>query len=246
MVPLPKVSEDVWELYNVDEDFSQANNLASQNPEKLKELQELFMKEAVKYRVLPIDDRRSERFDPSIAGRPDLMGDRTSLTVYEGMTGMMENAFINIKNKSYTITSEVELKNSNESGVIIAQAGKFGGWVIYMKNGKVHHEYNFFGLERTNISSSSSISSGKHTIKFEFISDGPKPGLGGKSILYVDGKKVAEGYIPKTQPFVFSADEGADVGVDSETNVSNDYKERDNKFTGKIYKVIIDIAPAKI
>lgn len=246
MVPLPKLSDDVWELYNVDEDFSQANNLASQNPKKLKELQELFMKEAVKYRVLPIDDRRSERFDPSIAGRPDLMGDRTSLTVYEGMTGMMENAFINIKNKSYTITAEVELKNANESGVIIAQAGKFGGWVIYMKNGKVHHEYNFFGLERTNISSASSVPVGKHTFKLEFISDGPKPGLGGKSILYIDGNKVAEGYVPKTQPFAFSGDEGADVGIDSETNVSNDYKERDNKFTGKIHKVIINIAPAKI
>ena len=246
MVPLPKLSEDVWELYNVNEDFSQANNLASQNPEKLKELQELFMKEAVKYHVLPIDDRRSERFDPSIAGRPDLMGNRTSLTVYEGMTGMMENAFINIKNKSYTITAEVELKNANESGVIIAQAGKFGGWVIYMKNGKVHHEYNFFGLERTNISSSNVVTPGKHTFKYEFISDGPKPGLGGKSFLYIDGNKVAEGYVTKTQPFAFSGDEGADVGIDSETNVSNDYKERDNKFTGKIHKVTIDIAPKQI
>ncbi|MBK9099259.1 MAG: arylsulfatase [bacterium] len=246
LAQLPKFSDDVWELYNIDEDFSQANNLASQNPEKLKELQDLFMKEAEKYHVLPIDDRRSERFDPSIAGRPDLMGKRTSLTVYEGMTGMMENAFINIKNKSYTITAEVELKKNNESGVIISQGGRFGGWVIYMKNGKVHHEYNFFGLERTNISSSTSIPIGKHSIKYEFISDGPKPGLGGKSILYIDGNKVAEGYVPKTQPFAFSGDEGADVGIDSETNVSNDYKERDNKFTGKIHKVIINIAPAKI
>jgi len=245
MVALPKVSEDVWELYNVDEDFSQSNNLASQNPEKLKELQDLFMKEAEKNHVLPIDDRRSERFDPSIAGRPDLMGKRTSLTVYEGMTGMTENAFINIKNKSFTVTAEVELNNGSENGVIISQAGKFGGWVVYMKAGKVHHEYNFFGIEWTNISSQSAVSAGKHTIKYEFISDAPKPGSGGKSILYVDGNKVAEGYVPRTQPFMFSADEGADVGVDSETNVSNDYKERDNKFTGKIYKVVIDIAPTK-
>ncbi|MGE5859210.1 MAG: arylsulfatase [Ignavibacteria bacterium] len=245
MTQLPKFSEDKWELYNVNEDFSQANDLASQHPEKLKELQELFMKEAEKYHVLPIDDRRAERFVPSIAGRPDLMGKRTFLTVYEGMTGITESAFINIKNKTYTITAEVELKNQNENGVIISQAGRFGGWVIYMKSGKVHHEYNFFGLERTNISSRSAVTAGKHTIKYEFISDGPKPGMGGKSILYVDGNKVAEGYVPKTQPFAFSGDEGADVGVDNETNVSNDYKERHNKFTGKIHKVIIDITPIK-
>ncbi len=246
MVQNPPLKDDVWELYNVDEDFSQANNLASEQPEKLKELQDFFMQEAAKYRVLPIDDRRVERFDPSIAGRPDLMGGRTSLTVYEGMTGLMENTFINIKSRSFTITAEVELKNKNENGVIISQAGRFGGWVIYMKGGKVHHEYNFFGVEHTNISSQGAVSPGKHTIKYEFISDGPKPGSGGKSILFVDGNKVAEGYVPKTQPFAFSADEGADVGVDSETNVSNDYKERDNKFTGRIHKVVIDTAPPKM
>ncbi len=246
MVPNPPLANDVWELYNMTEDFSQANDLAAKNPAKLKELQSLFMKEAAKNHVLPIDDRRSERFDAAIAGRPDLMGARTSLTVYPGMVGMTENAFINIKNRSFTITAPVELKDANTNGVIIAQAGAFGGWVLYMKDGKLHHEYNYFGVERTNIAGPAALSAGKHEIRYEFISDGPKPGAGGKSVLYVDGQQVAEGHIPKTQPFAFSADEGADVGVDGETAVSSDYKQGDNKFTGKIDKVTIDTKPSNL
>jgi hypothetical protein len=194
--------------------------------------------------VLPIDDRRAERFNAAIAGRPDLMGNRTSLTVYPGMTGISENAFINVKNRSYTITAPVELRDANTNGVIIAQAGAFGGWVLYMKGGIVHHEYNFFGVERTNITSPSALSAGKHEIKYTFVADAPKPGTGGKCSLFVDGQQVAEGYIPKTQPFAFSADEGVDVGMDAETAVSNDYKEGDNKFTGKIVKVTVDVKPS--
>jgi hypothetical protein len=136
--------------------------------------------------------------------------------------------------------AEVEVKDAKAHGVIIAQAGYLGGWVLYMKDGKAHHEYNFFGLERTNIASKTVIAHGKHTISYEFIPDEAKPGTGGKSILSVDGTKVAEGQIPKTQPFAFSADEGADVGVDGETNVSKDYKQGDNTFTGKIVKVTVE------
>jgi arylsulfatase A-like enzyme len=240
MVPLPKLEDDVWELYKVDDDFSQANNLAQQNPAKLKELQAMFMKEAVRNTVLPIDDRRSERFNPVLAGRPDLLDGRKSLTVYPGMTGMLENAFINVKGVHHTLTAEVELKDAKTDGVIIAQAGYFGGWVLYMKEGKAHHEYNWFALERTNIGGDTALAPGKHTIFYEFIPDAAKPGTGGKSILSVDGKKVAEGQIPKTQPFAFSADEGADVGLDAETNVSPDYKQNDNAFTGKIVKVTVE------
>ena len=239
----PPLKDDVWELYNVDEDFSQANNLAAKNPEKLRELQEIFTREATRNHVFPIDDRRSERFDPSIAGRPDLMGPRTSLAVYEGMTGISENAFINVKGRKYSITADVDLKDGNTNGVIISQAGRFGGWVLYMKNGKPHHEYNFFGLEWTNIGSTKALGAGHHVIKYEFTPDAAKPGAGGKCTLYVDDQKVAEGIIPKTQPFAFSADEGVDVGVDNETNVSRDYKEGENKFTGKIRKVVIDTKP---
>src|SRR5947207_344548 len=246
MVPLPPLSKDIWELYHVAEDFSQAHDLAAQNPAKLKELQDLFTKEAIKNHVLPIDDRRSERFDATIAGRPDLIGNRTSLTVYPGMTGMGENAFINVKNRSYTITAPVELKDANTNGVIIAQAGAFGGWVLYMKGGKVHHEYNYFGVERTNIGGQTVLPPGKHEIKYEFIVDAPKPGSGGKCALYVDGQKVAEGRITKTQPYAFSGDEGVDVGVDNETMVSNDYKPGENEFTGKIEKVTVDTKPSNL
>jgi arylsulfatase len=237
----PPLADDVWELYNVDEDFSQANNLAQKYPEKLKELQEVFNEEAIKNHVFPIDDRRSERFNPAIAGRPDLMGGRKSLTVYPGMVGMMENAFINVKCVHHTITAEIEVTDANANGVIIAQAGYFGGWTIYMKDGTAHHEYKYFALERTNISGGAALSPGKHTIGYEFIPDAAKPGTGGKSILSVDGKKVAEGHIPKTQPFAFSGDEGADVGLDSETNVSPDYKQGNNRFTGRIEKVTVSL-----
>jgi hypothetical protein len=209
-------------------------------------MQDLFMKEAVRNHVLPIDDRRSERFNPALAGRPDLMGTRTTLTVYPGMVGMMENAFLNVKNRHYTITAPVELHDSSTNGVIIAQGGRFGGWTLYMKDGKVHHEYNYFGVERTNIGDASALLAGKHTIKYEFIPDAAKPGTGGKCMLFVDGKQVAEGHIPKTVPFIFSGEEGADVGMDAETAVSDDYKQEDNQFTGAIVKVTIDVSPSKL
>jgi len=239
MVPLPPVADDVWELYKVDEDFSQANNLAAENPEKLKELQDLFLKEAERNHVLPLDDRRVERFVASTAGRPDLLVGRTSLTVYEGMTGITENAFVNVKSVRHSITAEVIVPDSKTQGVILAQAGHFGGWVLYMKGGRVHHEYNFFAIERTNVASKLALTPGKHTIVYEFIPDEAKPGTGGKSIISIDGQQVAEGHIPKTQPFLFSADEGADVGMDGETNVSTDYKQGDNAFTGEIVKVTV-------
>jgi arylsulfatase len=240
IAPNPPLKDDVWDLYHVDEDFSQADNLADKNPDKLKELQAIFEKEGIRNHVFPIDDRRSERFDPQIAGRPDLLGGRKSLTVYSGMTGMMENTFINVKGRHHTIEAEVELKDDKTGGVIIAQAGSFGGWTLYFKDGRPHHEYNFFALERTNIGGDVALAAGKHTIAYEFIPDADKPGTGGKSILSVNGKKVAEAPIPKTQPFVFSADEGVDVGIDSETNVSPDYQPGPpSTFTGKIIKVTV-------
>jgi arylsulfatase len=198
------------------------------------------LQEAERNQVLPIDDRRSERFNPAIAGRPDLLGGRKTLTVYPGMTGMMENAFINVKGVHHTIAAEVEVPDQGADGVIISQAGYFGGWTLYMKEGKPRHEYNFFAIERTNIGGDTPLPPGKHTIHYEFIPDSATPGTGGKSILSVNGQKVAEAQIPKTQPFMFSADEGADVGRDSETNVSPDYPQHDNAFTGKIIKVTVE------
>ena len=240
MVPLPPFNEDRWELYNVAEDFSQANDLAAQNPEKLKELQDLFAKEAVRNHVYPLDDRRTERFDAAIAGRPDLMGTRTSLTLGEGMTGISENAFINVKGRSYSVTADVEVPRGRAEGVLIAQAGRFGGWSLFMKDGRVHEVYNYGGLEWSKVSSSAALAPGRHTILYEFVYDGGKPGSGGVSRLSVDGKPAGEARVARTMPFLYSADEGVDVGMDNETTVTEDYKQGDNKFTGRIYSVIVD------
>jgi arylsulfatase len=235
----PPLTDDVWELYNVDADFSQADDLAAKNPEKLKELQALFMQEAERNHVLPIDDRRSERFSAQIAGRPDLLGGRTTMTVFDGMTGIMENAFINVKGVRHSVTAEVVVPDAKTDGVIIAQAGYFGGWALYMKGGRVVHDYNFFGLSHTKVASKAPLAPGAHTIVYEFVPDEAKPGTGGKSILSIDGQVVAEGHIPKTQPFAFSADEGVDVGSDNETMVSDDYKPGATDFKGQIVKVTV-------
>ena len=243
--PRTALADDKWELYDTRNDFSLVSNLAAKNPMKLKELQDLFVKEAVKNHVLPIDDRVFERMIPAMAGRPDLMGARTSLTVYEGMTGMSENVFINLKNKSHTITADVEIPQGGANGVILAQAGRFGGWSLYMKDGKPTYTYNFLGLQRFNVASSQPLAAGKATIRFEFASDGPGMGKGGIGTILVNGQKVAEGRIEHTQCCFFSADEGADVGVDEGTPVTEDYKEHDNKFTGTINKVTIELTEMK-
>jgi arylsulfatase len=240
MTQNPPFDEDRWELYNVAEDFSQANDLAAENPAKLQELQDLFMQEAIRNHVLPLDDRRVERFDPSIAGRPDLMGPRTALTLYEGMTGIMQNAFLNVMGRSYTVTADVDVPPGGATGVIIAMAGRFGGWSLYMQGGRVHEVYNFGGLERFTVSSPQPLAPGRHTVHYEFAYDGGKPGSGGLSRLSLDGKQVGEVRVPRTMPFVYSGDEGADVGIDNETPVTNDYKQGNNKFTGSIHKVTVE------
>ena len=153
MAPRRPLLDDIWELYDTRNDFSLVNNLAAQNPAKLKEMQDLFMKEAVAHRALPIDDRVVERVNAKLAGRPDLMGDRTSLTLHAGMKGMSENVFINIKNRSLTITADVESPAGGANGVILAQGGRFGGWSLYMKAGKPIYVYNFIGLERFTVAS---------------------------------------------------------------------------------------------
>ncbi|MBI3407227.1 MAG: arylsulfatase [Planctomycetes bacterium] len=240
--PVPPFAKDRWELYHVDEDFSQVNDLAAKNPAKLKELQELFLVEAKKYNVLPLDDRRIERQNPQIAGRPDLMFGRKKLTVYEGMS-QSENTFINMKNASYTITAEVEIPKDGGKGVIICQGGRFAGWSLYMKEGKIHHHYNWFDVQRTTISSKDALPAGKATIRYEFAYDGGKmPGAGGKGTIFVNDKKVAEGKIEQTVPFNFSFDETADVGFDDATPVTEDYVAGNaSRFNGKIRQVTIEV-----
>jgi len=244
--PRATLEKDIWELYDTRSDFSLANNLAKQNPARLDELQELFLKEAVKYTVLPIDDRSLERVNPAIAGRPDLMAGRKSLTVYEGMTGMSENVFINLKNCSYSVTAEVDIPDGGAKGAIIAQAGRFGGWSLYLKDGKPTYTYNFLGLKRFTVAARNPVPAGKAIIRYEFAYDGGGLGKGGVGTIFVNDKKVAEGRIEHTQPMIFSADEGADVGEDGETPVVEDYGiPAPYKFTGKIHKVTIDLNEVK-
>jgi arylsulfatase A-like enzyme len=244
--PRAALDKDTWELYDTRTDFSLANDLAKKNPEKLKEMQDLFMKEAEKYYVLPIDDRFIERLNPVMVGRPDLMAGRTSLTVYEGMTGMSENVFINTKNRSHTITAEVTIPKGDAKGVILAQAGRFGGWSLYLKDGKPTYTYNFLGLQRFTIAANEAVPTGKATIRYEFAYDGGGFGKGGVGTIFVNNKKVAEGRIEYTQPFAFSGDEGADVGEDAETPVVEDYGiPAPYVFTGKIDRVTIDLKEMK-
>jgi arylsulfatase A-like enzyme len=239
--PRRPLAEDVWELYHVDEDFSQSTDLASSNPAKLKELQALFMKEAERYRVLPIDDRSLERLDPAIAGRPDLMAGRTSLTVYEGMTGMMENAFINVKNRSKTITADVVVPDGRANGVILAQGGRFGGWSVYVTNGRPAYTYNFVGLQEYTVTATEMLPSGKATITVDFAYDGNGRGKGGTVTISVNGKKIGTGRVERTNANIFSADDATDVAIDEGTNVSTAYPQHGNRFTGRIEKVRVDV-----
>jgi arylsulfatase len=237
------LASDTWDLYNVREDFSLTINLAREYPEKLKELQALFMKEAEKYHVLPIDDRTVERVNPALAGRPDLLGGRKSLTLYDGMNGILENTFINVKNQSKTITAELEIHESNAHGVILAQGGRFGGWSLYMKDGKPIYTYNFLGLARYTVAAPSVLPAGAASVKLDFVYDGGGLGKGGTATLFVNDKAVAEGRIEKTQPLIFSADETADVGLDNQTPVAEDIGigPVETRFTGEIRKVTVEV-----
>jgi arylsulfatase A-like enzyme len=237
------LEEDVWELYDTRKDFSLADDLAAQHPERLRELQGVFLAEARRYGVLPIDDRVFERLDAARVGRPDLMAGRSSLTLAEGITGLMEPVFINIKNRSKSVTAEIEVPAERGHGTLIAQGGRFGGWSLYLKDGVPAYTYNFLGLQRTTIAAEAPLAPGRHTVRFEFAYDGGGPGKGGLGSLFVDGAKVAEGRIPATQPGLFSADETTDVGIDLGTPVVEEIgAERPSRFTGRIPKLTVEVS----
>lgn len=238
--PRAALTDDTWELYDTRNDFSLVHDLSARNPGKLKEMQALFMKVAASHQVLPIDDRTLERFDAKIAGRPDLMGERTSLTLYEGMTGIMENAFINVKNRSSSITAELDIPAGGANGVVLCQGGRFGGWSLYFKDGKPTYTYNWVGLAQFTVASATPAPEGKVTVRYDFAYDGGR-GAGGTGALFVNGQKVAEARIDHTQANVFSTDDAADVGVDEGTPVTEAYPERDNHFTGKIQEITVQV-----
>jgi arylsulfatase len=235
--PLHPLLEDQWELYNTNEDFSLSNDLAAQNPDKLKEMQTLFMQEAEKYHVLPLDDRLLERTNAELMGRPTVMGKRTSVTYGEGMKGMGVDIFIDLRNKSYSITSEVAV-DAKGNGVIVCQGGRFGGLSLYMKDGKPAFSYNYLGMESTQIMAPEALKPGNYKLVYDFKYDGGGMGKGGIGTLYVNDKKVAEKRLEKTQPGLFSVDDLADVGVDDGTHVA-DYG-KSSKFSGKIEYVTIE------
>ena len=235
--PLHPLAEDEWELFNANEDFSLANNIASQNADKLKELQALFMTEGEKYHVLPIDDRLTERLDAKAVGRPTVMDGRNSITLGSGMKGMGVDIFISTRNTSYTITAEVEV-SANGNGTIVCQGGRFGGFSFYVKNGNPMFTYNFLGLENYTVTAAQSLKPGKHKLVYDFKYDGGGLGKGGVGTISIDGTKSGEGRIEKTQPGIFSVDDLADVGTDDGTRVA-DYG-ASSKFNGKLGKVTIE------
>ncbi len=236
--PYAVLQEDKWELYNTMEDFSLSNDLAAKDPGKLKNMQEMFMKEAEKYHVLPIDDRGFERFNAAAVGRPTMMQGKTTMTLGEGMKGMGSDIFISLFNTSYTITADVEVP-ANANGVIICQGGRFGGISFYLREGKPVFTYNYLGLEQFQAISSQPLKPGKYTLAYDFKYDGGGAGKGGTGTVSINGVKVAEARIAKTEPSIFSGDDMADVGVDEGTPVA-DYGTT-SKFNGKIGKVTIEV-----
>ena len=239
---LPAFDDDVWELYGPG-DWTQAHDFSKENPEKLHELQRLFLIEAAKHNVFPLDDRRVERLNSDLAGRPLLIRGKSQL-LFGGMGRLTENTVINIKNKSHAVSAEIVVPDGGATGVIVAQGGAFGGWSLYARDGKPVFCYNLFGLQRFKIAGDSAILAGEHQVRMEFAYDGGGLAKGGTVTLYVDGKKAGEGRLEATQPMIFSADETTDVGTDSATPVSDDYGPKDSKFNGRVRWVQIDIAEA--
>jgi arylsulfatase len=237
------LDDDVWELYDTNKDWSQANDLSQQMPEKLHELQRLWLIEATRYNVLPIDDRLVEKMNPDTAGRPVLIKGKTQL-LFGGMGRLSENCVLNIKNKSHSVTAEIDVPKSGAEGVIIAQGANIGGWSLYAKGGKLKYCYNVAGVNYFYVEATSPLPAGEHQVRMEFAYAGGGLGKGGQVTLYVDGKKVGEGAIPMTQAMVFSADDGCDVGEDSGAPVSQDYGSRGNAFNGRVKGVQLAIAEA--
>jgi arylsulfatase len=238
--PLRSFDEDVWELYDTTTDWSQSRDVAAEMPEKLAELQALWLAEARTYNVLPLDDRRIERFDSDLAGRPVLVRGNTQL-LFGGMGRLTEASVLNIKNKSHAVTAEIEVPASGAEGVIIAQGGAFAGWSLYVKEGKARYCYNLLGLRHFIVQGESPVPPGTHQVRMEFSYDGGGLAKGGTVSLHLDGTKIGEGRVDATVPLVFSADETADIGRDTASPVSNEYTGETSGFTGEVNWVQIDL-----
>ena len=242
VAPLPAIDDDVWELYAPD-DWTQAHDLAADQPERLHELQRLFMIEAVKHNVLPLDDRRVERFNSDLAGRPQLVRGHRQI-LFGGMGRLSENSVVVIKNKSHAITAQVDVPEGGADGVIVAQGGAFGGWTLYALEGKPVYCYNLFGIRRFKVYGEADLPVGEHQVRLEFSYDGGGLGRGGTATLYVDGSKVGETRIDATVPMMFSGDETTDVGSDTGTPVTDDFGSVGRSFNGRVRWVELDVDEA--
>jgi arylsulfatase A-like enzyme len=240
---VPAFDDDVWELYDTNTDWSQSKNLAKEMPDKLHQLQRLWIIEATRYNVLPLDDRVAERINPDLAGRPVLIKGKTQL-LFGGMGRLSENSVVSVKNKSHSVTAGITVPASGAEGVIIAQGGNIGGWVLYAKGGKLKYCYNLLGIQHFFAESDAPLSPGDHQVRMEFQYAGGGMGKGGTATLFVDGKKVGEGKVAATAAMIFSADDGCDVGVDTGSPVSPDYGPRGNEFTGHVRGIQLAIADA--
>ena len=238
---VPAFDDDVWELYDTNKDWSQANNLAQKMPEKLHELQRLWLMEAIRYNVLPLDDDLGRRMNPDTAGRPVLIKGKSQI-LFGSMGRLSENSVVSVKNKSHSVTAEIVVPKDGAEGVIIAQGGNIGGWALYAKDGKLKYCYNLLGIHQFYAESASALTPGEHQVRMEFAYDGGGLGKGGTASLYVDGKKVGEGKVAATAAMIFSADDGCDVGVDTGSPVSPDYGSRGNEFSGRVKGVLLSIA----
>jgi len=233
----PPFDEDIWELYGPD-DWTQAHNLVKSDPAKLAELQRLWLIEAVKYNVVPLDDRSYERINPDLAGRPQLIAGNTQL-LFPGMR-VSENCVVNLKNKSHSVTANLAVPESGVTGVIVTQGGAVGGWSLYAYQGKLKYCYNFFGIDHFMVTADRPIPAGAHQVRMEFAYDGGGLAKGGTVSLYYDGTTVGQGRVEQTIPFAFSGDETMDIGHDTGTPVSADYAPHDGTFTGTIEWVQIE------
>jgi arylsulfatase len=237
----PAFDDDVWELY-APNDWSQADDLAAKQPEKLHELQRQFLIEATRYKVLPLDDRLLERINPDTAGRPILVKGKTQL-LFPGMGRLLENCVLSIKNKSHSVTAEIVVPKGGAEGVIISQGANIGGWSLYAKGGKLKYCYNWGGFRHFFVESAQVLPAGQHQVRMEFDYAGGGLGKGGKATLYVDGQKVGEGAVDATLAMVYSADDGLDIGEDSGAPVSPDYGPVGNGFNGEVKGVQLSIIP---
>jgi arylsulfatase A-like enzyme len=237
---LPAFDDDLWELYDGSSDFSQARNLATEHPAMLAKLQRLWLIEATKYNVIPLDDRGAERLEPTLAGRPTLIRGNSQL-FFPGMGRLSENSVVSIKNKSFSVTADVEVPEGQANGVIIAQGGRFGGWALYAKGGNAKFVYNVLGIQQFPVQAESPIPTGSHQVRMEFAYDGGGLAKGGDVTLYYDGEPVGKGRVGATQAMIFSADETTDIGYESGTTVTPDYTAKTSRFTGKINWVQLDL-----